>query len=42
MTNILEGTEETNSSSSEVFLEEFTGDIIAHILLANASRNGEI
>jgi len=42
MTNILEGTEETNSSSGEVFLEEFTGDIIAHILLANASRNGEI
>ena len=42
MTNILEGTEAINSSSGEVFLEEFTGDIIAHILLANASRNGEI
>ena len=42
MENIIQGLEAIRQSFGKVSPEEYLEDIIVHILLANASRNGEI
>ena len=42
MTNIIQDLEATKLSFDKVLAEEYIGDIIAHLLLINMSRNEEI